>query len=91
MRGVAARLVLKELKFLQKQYCEQVSLDMLDCANPHPTFMERIITSQSRLEFKVMLIVFFDIRGLVHHECDNAPSHRETVCPNFEVLIRLKP
>ena len=33
MRGVTARLVPKELNFLQKQYREQVSLDMQDRAN----------------------------------------------------------
>jgi len=44
IRRVSARIVLKELNFLQKQYREQVSLGMLDPANSNPTFMERIIT-----------------------------------------------
>ena len=43
MRRVAARLVLKELDILQKQYHEQNSLNMLDRANSDPTFMERVI------------------------------------------------
>lgn len=99
MRRVAARLVPKELNFLQKQYREQVASDMLERTNSDPTFMERIITGdetwvyeyemqtsqqssewreknepkpkkprQSRSKFKVMLIVFFDIRGVVHFE-----------------------
>ena len=99
MRRVATRLVPKDLNFLQKQYREQVSLDILNRANSDPIFMERIIASdetsvyefdmqtgqqplkwrtkdkskpkkrrQSRSKFKVMLIVFFDIRGLVHHD-----------------------
>ena len=52
MRRVAARLVPKELNFVQKQYREQVSLDMLDCANSDPPFMERIITGESELRRK---------------------------------------
>jgi len=44
MRCVSACIVLKELNFLQKQYREQVSLDILDHANFDPTFMKRIIT-----------------------------------------------
>jgi len=44
MRRVAARLVPKDLNFLQKRYREQVSLDMLDRCNSDPTFMKRIIT-----------------------------------------------
>jgi len=99
MRRVAARLVPKDLNFLQKRYREQVSLDMLDRCNSDPTFMKRIITGdetwvyeydmqtsqqasewrgkdeskpkkprQSRSKVKVMLIVFFDIRGVVHYE-----------------------
>ena len=98
MRRVAAQIVPKELNFLQEQYREQVSLDMLDRANSGSTFMERIITGdetwvydfdrqtgqhssewrkkdelkqkktrQSHTNVQVMLIVFFDIRGLVHH------------------------
>lgn len=43
-RRVTARLIPKELNFLQKQYRKQVSLDMLDRVNSDPTFMERIIT-----------------------------------------------
>ena len=99
MRSVSACIVLKELNFLQKQYREQVSLDILDHANFDPTFMKRIITGdetwvyefdmqtsqqwsewrtkakpkpkklcKSRSKVKVMLLVFFDIGGLVHHE-----------------------
>lgn len=99
MRRIAARLVPKELNFLQQQYRKQTSLDMLDRVDSDPTFIERIITGdetwvyefdmqtsqqasewrtknepkpkkprQSRSKVKVMLIVFFDIRGLVHHE-----------------------
>ena len=99
MRRASARIVPKELNFLQKQYREQVSLDMLDHKNSDPTFMERIITGdetwvyefdmqrnhessewrtkeelkpkkprQSRSKVKVMVIVFFNIRCLVHHE-----------------------
>uniref|UniRef100_A0A0K2VAF9 Histonelysine Nmethyltransferase SETMARlike [Megachile rotundata] n=1 Tax=Lepeophtheirus salmonis TaxID=72036 RepID=A0A0K2VAF9_LEPSM len=44
MRRVAARLSPKYLNFVQKQYCEEVSLDMLDRPNSDPTFTERIIT-----------------------------------------------
>ena len=42
MRLIAARLVLKELNFLQKHYREQVSLDILNRANDDPTFAEHI-------------------------------------------------
>lgn len=99
MRKVAARLVPKDLNFLQKRHREQVASDMLDRCNSDSTFMERIITGdetwvyeydmqtsqqssewvaknepkpkkprQSRSKMKVMLIVFFDIRGVVHYE-----------------------
>jgi len=44
MRRVNACIVPKELNFLQKQYRQQISLDMLDHANSNATFMERIIT-----------------------------------------------
>lgn len=46
MRRVAARVVPKELNFLQKKYRKQVSLDMLDCANSDSIFMERQIWPQ---------------------------------------------
>ena len=45
-------LVLKELHFLQKQYREQVSLDMLDSANSDPTFMERITAGDETSELR---------------------------------------
>lgn len=54
MRRVAARLVPKELNFLQKQYREQVSLDMLDRANSDPTFMERIITGDETWVYELL-------------------------------------
>lgn len=120
MRRVAARLVPKDLNFLQKQYRLQISLDMLDRSNSDPTFMEHIITGdetwvyefdmqtsqqaskwrtefeskpkkprQSRSKIKVMLIVFFDIRGVVHHEF--VPTG-QTVNKNYylAVLKRLR-
>lgn len=89
MRRVAARLVPKEMHFLQQQYRKQAAADMLDRVHSDPTFMERIITGdetkvyeyympndeprpkqprQRRSPVEVMLIVFYDIRGLVHHE-----------------------
>ncbi|XP_012231261.1 protein GVQW3-like [Linepithema humile] len=44
MRRVAARLVPKELNFLQKEHRKQVAEDMLQRANSDPTFIKRIIT-----------------------------------------------
>ena len=44
MRRVAARLVPKELNFLQKEHRKQVAEDMLEQANSDPTFMKHIIT-----------------------------------------------
>lgn len=44
MRRVSARLVPKELNFLQKEHRKQVAEDMLERANSDPTFMKRIIT-----------------------------------------------
>ncbi|XP_014482086.1 PREDICTED: putative uncharacterized protein FLJ37770 [Dinoponera quadriceps] len=44
MRRVAARLVPKELNFLQKEHRKQVAEDMLERANSDPTFMKRLIT-----------------------------------------------
>lgn len=44
MRRVAARLVPKELNFLQKEHRKQVAEDMLERANSDPTFIKRIIT-----------------------------------------------
>ena len=52
MRRVAARLVPKELNFLQKQYHEQVSLDMLDRSNYDLTFMQRIIIVDETLVYE---------------------------------------
>ena len=52
MRRVAARFVPKELNFLQRQYREQISLDMVDRANSDPTFIERIITSDETWVYK---------------------------------------
>ena len=39
MRRVAVRLTPKELNFLQKQYCELISLNMVGCANSDPTLI----------------------------------------------------
>lgn len=99
MKRVAARLVPKELNFLQKQCRMSVAKEMISNADNDPTFMKRIITGdetwvyefdmpttqqssewreknepkpkkprQSRSKVKVMLIVFVDYRGVVHHE-----------------------
>lgn len=99
MRKVAARLVPKDLNFLQKVNRSKVAEDMLERVNSDPTFIERIITGdetwvfeydmqtsqqssewraknepkpkkprQSKSKIKVMLTVFFDIRGVVHSE-----------------------
>ena len=52
IRRVAARLFPKGVNFLQKQYHDQVFLDMLDRANSDPTFMERIITDNETLVYE---------------------------------------
>ncbi|KMQ87532.1 mariner mos1 transposase [Lasius niger] len=44
MKRVAARLVPKELNFLQKEHRKQVAEDMIFRASTDPTFMKRIIT-----------------------------------------------
>lgn len=44
MRRVSARLVPKELNFLQKMHRKQVAEDMLERSNLDSTFMQRIIT-----------------------------------------------
>ena len=99
VKRVAARLVLKDLNFFQKERQIVVAKEMLANVADDPTFIKRIITGnekwvyeydvetarqfskwrtenepkpkklrQSRLKIKVMLIVFFDYRGVVHHE-----------------------
>ena len=99
MRRVAARLVPKDLNFLQKHHRKTVAEEMISEAQSDPTFMKRIITGdetwvyefdmeakqqssewrfedepkpkksrQSRSKVKVMLTVFFDCQGVVHHE-----------------------
>lgn len=99
MRRVAARLVPKDLNFLQMEHRNRVCEDMLERVNLDPTFIGRVITGdetwvyeydmqtsqqssewrfpnepkpkkprQSRSKIKVLLTVFFDIRGIVHSE-----------------------
>ena len=99
MRRVVARLVPKDLNFVQKHHRKTVAEEMISEAQSDPTFMKRIITGdetwvyefdmetkqqssewrfedepkpkksrQSRSKVKVMLTVFFDCQGVVHHE-----------------------
>ena len=99
MKRIAARLVPKDLNFLQKARRVEVAEEMLANVTDHPTFIKRVITGdetwvyeydvetaqqssewraknepkpkkprQSRSKIKTMLIVFFDYRGVVHHE-----------------------
>ncbi|XP_018307965.1 uncharacterized protein [Mycetomoellerius zeteki] len=99
LRRVAAKLVPKELNFMQKRDCVDIAKDMISKAESDPTFIKRIITgdetwvyeydTQSRHQAsewrapneprpkkprrfqskkKVMLTVFMDYNGIVHHE-----------------------
>ena len=99
MKRVAARLVPKNLNFLQKERRVEVTKEMLANVADDPTFIKRIIIGdetwvyeynvetalqssewsaknepkpkkprQNWSKIKVMLIVFFDCCGVVHHE-----------------------
>ena len=64
MKCVAARLVPKDLNFLQNERQVEVAKEMLANVADDPTFIKRIITDDETW----VLIVFFDYRGVVHHE-----------------------
>ena len=99
LRRVAAKLVPKDLNFMQKRDRVDVGKDMLSMVDSNPSFIKRIITgdetwiykydthsrhqasewrspNEPRLKKprrfqskkKVMLTVFMDYRGVVHHE-----------------------
>ena len=72
MKRIAARLVPKDLNFLQKARRVEVAEEMLANVTDDPTFIKNEPKPkkprQSRSKIKTMLIVFFDYRGVVHHE-----------------------
>ncbi|UYV63675.1 NOS1 [Cordylochernes scorpioides] len=88
MRKVCAKLVPKVLTQDQKELRVLRSQELLDLIQNEPDFLNsKARMSKSRI--KTMIIVFFDIRGIVH--CEFVPQG-QTVNSAFylEVLRRLK-
>lgn len=93
LKRVAAKLVPKELNFIQKLHRVEVAKEMISIAHSDPTFIKRIITGDEMWVYyandtqprhhasdepkisrhfhfteKVLLTVFIDFNGIVHHE-----------------------
>lgn len=60
MRRVAARLVPKELNFLQMENRKRVAEDMLERVNLDPTFIKRIITGDATWVYEYRSRLYFD-------------------------------
>ncbi|KAJ4445099.1 hypothetical protein ANN_06898 [Periplaneta americana] len=101
MNRVAAKFVPKLLFLEQKDLRRDVAQDLVDTANTDPGFLNTSSqwkhpesprpkkARQVRSKIKVMLTVFFDVRGIVHHEY--APEG-QTVTKEYyhDVLQRLR-
>ncbi|KAJ4428957.1 hypothetical protein ANN_25953 [Periplaneta americana] len=101
MNRVAAKFVPKLLSPKQKDLRRDVAQDLLDTANTDPGNKKTVVAmeasrvskaekaQQVRSKIKVMLTVFFDVRGIVHHEY--APEG-QTVTKEYyhDVLRRLR-
>lgn len=117
LRRVAAKLVPKDLNFMQKRDRVDIAKDMISKAQSDPTFIKRIITgdetwvyeydTQSRHQAsewrapneprpkkprfqskkKVMLTVFMDYNGVVHHEfCQKVRQLTRSIIGRYEAF-----
>ncbi|KMQ83859.1 histone-lysine n-methyltransferase setmar-like protein [Lasius niger] len=99
MRFISSKPVPNHLTYEQKQQRFDVCIELYDYVHEDPTYTSRIITgdemciylfdSKTLQQSKITLIVFFDIKGIVHQEF--VPPN-QTVNADFycDVLKRLK-